>query len=176
MIKAAFGFPPLNNNPRPAVSGVRHHSILFVRREDYLAHPRHSGKPESRLSNEQQVFDSVRHWAASLLSSSNGFKCKLSVVNGSFGHMSVKEQVEEIQDASVIVGAHEAGMTHAISAMPGTITLEIISSAYRRPHFALIAKWKGLEYRPIFLDGSHADPRVVVDKLDNILKSSGLRC
>ncbi|CAH9102794.1 unnamed protein product [Cuscuta epithymum] len=176
MIKAAFGFPPLNDNPRPEVSGVRHHSILFVRREDYLAHPRHSGKPESRLSNEQQVFDAIRNWAASLLSSSNGFKCKLSVVNGLFGHMSVKEQVEAIQDASVIVGAHGAGMTHAISAVPGTIILEIISSAHRRPHFALIAKWKGLEYQPIFLDGSHADPQVVIDKLDSILKSSGLGC
>ncbi|CAH9138801.1 unnamed protein product [Cuscuta epithymum] len=171
MVKAAFRFPVnrLNNNisSRPATG----HNILFVRREDYFAHPRHGGKVQSRLINEEDVFDSVKNWVASS-SSSNNFSCKVNVVNGLFGHMSMKEQVRAIQDASVIVGAHGAGLTHIISAMPRTVILEIISSEYRRPHFALIAQWKGLEYHPIFLDGSYANPSVVIDKLSSILKGS----
>lgn len=164
MIKAAFGFPVDRLSNTKPVSG---HNILFVRREDYFAHPRHGGKVQSRLSNEQEVFDSIKSWA------SDHSDCKLNVVNGLFAHMSMKEQVRAIQDASVIVGAHGAGLTHIISAMPKTVILEIISSEYRRPHFNLIAQWKGLEYHAILLDGSRANPPVVIAKLSSILKSLG---
>nr|GMC59931.1 beta-(1,2)-xylosyltransferase [Ipomoea batatas]GME16816.1 beta-(1,2)-xylosyltransferase [Ipomoea batatas] len=164
MIKAAFGFPVDRLSNTKPVSG---HNVLFVRREDYFAHPRHGGKVQSRLSNEQEVFDSIKNWA------SDHPDCKLNIINGLFAHMSMKEQVRAIQDASVIIGAHGAGMTHIISAMPKTVILEIISSEYRRPHFALIAQWKGLEYHAIQLDGSRANPPVVIDKLSGILKSLG---
>lgn len=164
MITAAFGLPvDRHHNSRP-VSGL---NVLFVRREDYLAHPRHSGKVQSRLSNEGQVFNSIKGWA------SNHSACKLNIINGLFAHMSMKEQVRAIQDASVIIGAHGAGLTHIVSATPRTVVLEIVSSQYRRPHFALIAKWKGLEYHAIYLDGSRADPPGVIDKLSGILRSLG---
>ena len=164
MIRAAFGFPVGRHHVLKPASG---HNILFVRREDYVAHPRHGGKVESRLSNEQEVFDSLKNWA------SNYLECKINLVNGLFAHMSMKEQVRAIQDASVIIGAHGAGLTHIISARPKTVILEIISSLYRRPHFALISQWKGLEYHAINLDGSYADPRVVIDQLNSIVKSLG---
>ncbi|CAN4102657.1 unnamed protein product [Withania somnifera] len=163
MIRAAFGFPVDRQNI-PKNTGP---NVLFVRCEDYLAHPRHGGKVQSRLSNEQQVFDSIKSWAL------NHTGCKLNVVSGLFTHMSMKEQVRAIQDASVIVGAHGAGLTHIVSAAPKAVILEIISSKYRRPHFALIAQWKGLEYHPIYLEGSYADPLVVIGKLSSILKSLG---
>ncbi|XP_034678891.1 beta-1,2-xylosyltransferase isoform X2 [Vitis riparia] len=164
MIRAAFGFPVGRHRVLKPASG---HNILFVRREDYVAHPRHGGKVESRLSNEQEVFDSLKNWT------SNYLECKINLVNGLFAHMSMKEQVRAIQDASVIIGAHGAGLTHIISARPKTVILEIISSQYRRPHFALISQWKGLEYHAINLDGSYADPRVVIDQLNSIVKSLG---
>ncbi|XP_022843527.1 beta-(1,2)-xylosyltransferase-like [Olea europaea var. sylvestris] len=165
MIRAAFDLPLDRHHVPKPVAG---HNVLFVRREDYLAHPRHGGKVQTRLSNEQQVFDSVKNWA---LKHSD---CKLNIINGLFAHMSMKEQVRAIQDASVIIGAHGAGLTHIVSATPGAVILEIISSEYRRPHFQLIAGWKGLEYHPIYLSGSYADPPVVLDELKRILKS--LRC
>ncbi|KAI6687601.1 hypothetical protein NL676_024429 [Syzygium grande] len=164
MIRSAFGFSVNRHHPEKAASG---HNVLFVRREDYLAHPRHSGKPESRLSNEQEVFDSLKSWA------SNHLKCKVNLVNGLFAHMAMKDQVQAIQDASVIIGAHGAGLTHIVSATPKTVVLEIISSQYRRPHFALISKWRGLEYHAINLAGSHADPPAVINELRSILKSLG---
>uniref|UniRef100_A0A0D9X9H9 Glycosyltransferase 61 catalytic domain-containing protein n=1 Tax=Leersia perrieri TaxID=77586 RepID=A0A0D9X9H9_9ORYZ len=124
-------------------------NVLFVRREDYLAHPRHSGKVESRLSNEKEVYDAIESWA-------KGQKCKINVINGLFAHMNMTEQLRAIEEASVVIGAHGAGLTHLVSATPDTKVLEIISSMYRRPHFALISHWKSLEYHAINLPGSYA--------------------
>ncbi|VAI86186.1 unnamed protein product [Triticum turgidum subsp. durum] len=149
--------------PKKTSNGL---NILFVRREDYLAHPRHSGKVESRLSNEQEVFDAVEKWA-------KGQKCKINVVNGLFAHMSMKEQLQAILEASVIIGAHGAGLTHLVSATSDTKVLEIISSFYRRPHFGLISHWKSLEYHAINLPGSYASIPDVTSELGNILKGLG---
>ncbi|KAI4388224.1 hypothetical protein MLD38_000572 [Melastoma candidum] len=113
MMRAAFNFPL----DKPLDRGASRHNVLFVRREDYLAHPRHSGKPESRLSNEPEVFEALRTWA----SSHPG--CKVNLVNGLFAHMSMKDQVQAIQDASVIIGAHGAGLTHIVSASPETFPI-----------------------------------------------------
>ncbi|KAF7815908.1 beta-(1,2)-xylosyltransferase [Senna tora] len=150
MIRAAFGLPLNRHHIGKPVSG---HNVLFVRREDYLAHPRHGGKVESRLDNEEEVFNSLKSWASSYEG------CKINLVNGLFAHMPMKEQVQAIQDASVIIGAHGAGLTHIVSALPKTVILEVISSYFMRPHFELIARWKGLEYHAIHLDGSHANPQ-----------------
>lgn len=164
MIRAAFGLPLNIHHSGKTASG---RNVLFVRREDYLAHPRHGGKIESRLSNEPEVFDSLKSWASDYKG------CKINLVNGLFAHMSMKDQVRAIQDASVIIGAHGAGLTHIVSALPKTVILEIISSHFRRPHFAYIARWKGLEYHAINLDGSHANPGTVINELTSIMKSLG---
>ena len=160
MISAAFGFQVNRHQTEKPGSG---HNVLFVRREDYLAHPRHGGKVQSRLSNEQEVFDSIQRWVF------DHSECKINLINGLFAHMMMKEQVKHIQDASVIIGAHGAGLTHIVSATPKTVIFEIISRQFRRPHFQLIARWKGLEYHAINL----VNPTVVIDKLSNIMRSLG---
>ncbi|KAK8963233.1 Beta-(1,2)-xylosyltransferase [Platanthera guangdongensis] len=164
LLRASFGLPVDENWPKmPAAA----HNILFIRREDYLAHPRHSGKLESRLRNEAEVFAAIQSWAA------NHTKCSLSVVNGLFAHMSMEEQLRSIYEASVVVGAHGAGLTHLVSARSKTVVLEIISSQYQRPHFSLISQWKGLEYHAINLAGSSARPEMVIDELSSIVRSLG---
>ncbi|KAJ4907665.1 hypothetical protein Rs2_11323 [Raphanus sativus] len=174
MIRSSFGFPvnrhrstekPLSSSSSPV------YNVLFVRREDYLAHPRHGGKVQSRLVNEEEVFESLRQWVAS--GSTGLTKCGINLVNGLFAHMSMKDQVKAIQDASVIIGAHGAGLTHIVSATPNTTIFEIISVEFRRPHFELIAKWKGLEYHPMHLANSRADPTAVIEKLKEIMRSFG---
>jgi glycoprotein 2-beta-D-xylosyltransferase len=163
MLLSSFDLLPV---PKPRTNEL---NILFVRREDYLAHPRHNGRVESRLSNELEVFDSVNTWAKL----HNNINCKLNVVNGLFAHMHMKEQLKAIRDASIVIGAHGAGLTHLVSAQPGTVVLEIIASMYNRPHFKLISGWKGLEYRAINLAGSHAQPAKVTDELGKIVESLG---
>ncbi|KAG9137280.1 hypothetical protein Leryth_014913 [Lithospermum erythrorhizon] len=162
MIRAAFGFPVDRHRIFKPTSS---HNILFVRREDYLAHPRHHGRIQTRLHNEAEVFEAVNSWA------SNQQEYKLNVINGRFAHMPMKDQVRAIQDASVIIGAHGAALTQIVSAEPKTIVLEIVAYKFRRPHFALIAQWKGLKYHPIYLGGSYARPQVVIDELHKIVRS-----
>ncbi|KAK8644010.1 hypothetical protein V6N13_013286 [Hibiscus sabdariffa] len=164
MIRAAFGLPVNRHHVGKEASG---HNVLFVRREDYLAHPRHEGAVEQRLSNEKQVFNSLSSWA------SNHPKCKVNLINGLFAHMPMKEQVRTIQDASVIIGAHGAGLTHLVSATPNTVLLEIFSPKFKRPHFQLIAQWKGLEAHGIFLHKIHAEPQIIVNRLNRIMSSLG---
>ncbi|CAA7397955.1 unnamed protein product [Spirodela intermedia] len=166
MIRAAFGLRTDDPTAPTPLSGS--HSILFVRREDYVAHPRHSGRVESRLSNEQEVFDALQSWVARHRSS-----CNLTLVNGLFAHMEMRDQLQAILGASVVVGAHGAGLTHLVAAGSKTVVLEILSSQYRRPHFQLISEWKGMEYHPINLAGSYADPQVVIDRLTSIMRSLG---
>nr|ABG89267.1 beta-1,2-xylosyltransferase isoform 2 [Lemna minor] len=163
MIRAAFDFPVVDPSIDPLTK-----SILFVRREDYVAHPRHSGRVESRLTNEQEVFDFLHNWA-----SHHRGRCNISMVNGLFAHMGMKEQLKAIMEASVVVGAHGAGLTHLVAARSTTVVLEILSSQYRRPHFQLISRWKGLDYHAINLAGSFADPREVVEKLTGIVDRLG---
>ncbi|KAK1306330.1 Beta-(1,2)-xylosyltransferase [Acorus calamus] len=164
MLRAAFDLPVDERQILKPVSG---HNVLFIRREDYLAHPRHNGKVESRLSNEQEVYDALKNWAA------HYSKCKVNLVNGLFAHMKMKEQLRAIQEASVIIGAHGAGLTHIISATSNTVVLEIISSQYRRPHFALISQWRGLKYHAINLAGSYAESSKVIHELSNIMRNLG---
>ncbi|KAJ8440421.1 hypothetical protein Cgig2_017654 [Carnegiea gigantea] len=164
MIRAALGFP-LNRHRASKPSSQ--YNVLFVRREDYLAHPRHNGSVESRLGNEQEVFDALKKWA------SRYRKCKMNLINGLFAHMPMKEQIRAVQDASVIIGAHGAGLTHMVSASPKTVILEIISKDYRRPHFQLISQWKGLDYHAFNLSGSYANPFEVIRRLKRIIKKIG---
>lgn len=164
MIRASFGFPVDRHQISKPDAGL---NILFVRREDYLAHPRHAGKVQLRLSNEQELFDSIKIWV------SKHVECKINLVNGIFAHMPMKEQIRTIHDASVIIGAHGAGLTHIVAASPKAVILEIVAAEFMRPHFALIAKWKGLEYHPIFLKDAYAKPLVVKERLSGILKSLG---
>lgn len=117
------------------------------------------------------MFESLRQWVAS--GSTGLTKCGINLVNGLFAHMSMKDQVRAIQDASVIIGAHGAGLTHIVSATPNTTIFEIISVEFRRPHFELIAKWKGLEYHPMHLANSRAVPTAVIEKLKEIMKNLG---
>ncbi|KAE8723551.1 Beta-(1,2)-xylosyltransferase [Hibiscus syriacus] len=87
MIRAAFDLPVNIHRAGKAASG---HNVLFIRREDYLAHPRHDGTVEQRLSNEQEVFDSLSRWA------SDHVECKVNLINGLFAHMPMKEQVRAV--------------------------------------------------------------------------------
>ncbi|KVH99194.1 beta-(1,2)-xylosyltransferase-like [Cynara cardunculus var. scolymus] len=162
MIKAAFGLPL--NKPHPTSN---HHNILFIRREGYLAHPRHGGTVQPRLENEQEVFDGLKKWASS------HSKCKVNVINGILAHMPMKEQLRAIEEASIIMGAHGAGLTHIVSATQEAEIVELIGVEFMRPHYALISKWKGIKYHPMHLREAYAVPSEVIDKVSNILANLG---
>jgi glycoprotein 2-beta-D-xylosyltransferase len=106
MFTSAINLSSATHSPKkPRVA-----KVLFVRREDYLAHPRHTGKPEPYISNEEEVLDALKTWASQRPSVELG----VSVVNGLFAHMPMEEQLQEIQESSIIVGAHGAGLAHLL--------------------------------------------------------------
>ncbi|CAM6113725.1 unnamed protein product [Calypogeia fissa] len=140
--------------------------VLFVRREDYLAHPRHNGKPESRLSNEGEVYETLKQWAVE--KSVKGLN--ITIVNGLLAHMSMDEQVQAVKKADVLIGAHGAGMTYLMLAKPSTIVFELLSPKYRRPHFATLSYWMGMDYRVLDMESSFADIDQVMNEMDRILE------
>ena len=160
--KASFGIS--NAKPYNVIK------ILFIRRENYLAHPRHGGKPEVRLQNEQQIFNEMEKWAQiqSKRYTKQGEKMSVEIINGTLAHMKMKEQIQAVHDASIIFGVHGAGLTHAIFAQPGTIILELLGPRFMRPHYSHISQWMGLEYHSIVMQNTVADSTKVLENLSII--------
>nr|CAD22108.1 beta 1,2-xylosyltransferase [Physcomitrium patens] len=145
--------------------------VLFVRREDYLAHPRHSGKPESRLSNEVEVLEAPQAWASSRsgMKREDGVELSVTIVEGLFAHWALHEQLKIVRESSIIIGAHGAGLSHLLFAMPReTVIVELSSPFLVRPHFEAMSQWMGMEYHKTDMAISEADCSEVIRDLDQI--------
>lgn len=145
--------------------------VLFVRREDYLAHPRHTGKPESRLSNELEVLQALQSWASARSGTKvvDNKKLSITVVNGLLAHMTLDEQLKEVRESAIIVGAHGAGLSHLLFCRPEkTAILELVSPYFVRPHFEVMSQWMGLEYHKIEMSSPAADCSEVTRRIDQI--------
>ncbi|CAK9224565.1 unnamed protein product [Sphagnum jensenii] len=98
----------------------------------------------------------------------------VSVVNGLFAHIPMEEQLQEVQESSIRVGAHGAGLAHLLFARPEkTAILELVTPGLKRPHFPAMSHWMGMEYHAIEMRSPEADCSEVTDHVHNIL--SGLR-
>ena len=135
-----------------------HVRVLFVRREDYVAHPRSSGKIVHRIENEQQVEQGLNQMAAHLSAESGA---EITIESGFFSRTQWVDQVSMVRRACVIVGAHGAGLSHILWARPGTKLVEVLPPAFRRPHFWAFSLWAGSPYRPINTNSPIASPEAV---------------
>jgi hypothetical protein len=172
--------------------------VLFIHREDYLPHPRSSGRIEHRLENADEVVKTLRDAAEdsnaltalardlidavsagtltdeeanakldelapalqptwpppwdlrsdakppSLLDLAN--RPRVVVIEGKFARASMREQIEEVRRACLIVAAHGAALTHVLFARPGTRVLEVQTVGFFRPHFIAFSLWAGADY------------------------------
>lgn len=132
--------------------------VLFVRRVHYLAHPRHNGKIVRRLDNEDEIVQALETQTA-------GGEAGVSLLNGLFSSMTMKEQVEMAQAACVMSGAHGAGLSHILFAPPGVHMLELQPPAFRRPHFVSYSYWTGAHHHNWLLDSSTPDVHQVVARV-----------
>ncbi len=72
--------------------------MLFVRRVDYKAHVRHTGKIEARISNEDAIYSALLSWA----DRAPGRR----ILNGMFHNMTMAAQLSMVQEACLMLGAH----------------------------------------------------------------------
>jgi glycoprotein 2-beta-D-xylosyltransferase len=132
--------------------------VLFVRRTHYLAHPRHDGKIVRRLDNEDEIMDALSTHASHA-------DAGISVLNGVFSGMTLRQQVEMAQDACVMVGAHGAGLTHVLFAPPGVHVLELQTPGFQRPHFIAYSFWAGSHSHAWVLPTSTPSPADVIARI-----------
>lgn len=122
-------------------------SILFIWRHNYLAHPRNpSGFVSRKIHNEEQLIQYIKR------------KNSNSVVTGiqidSYG---MRQQLQLVANADVLVGMHGAGLTHAMFLPKRSALIELVPN-YWSPmseHFKAICVWRGLVYKQWF----NNDPR-----------------
>jgi glycoprotein 2-beta-D-xylosyltransferase len=101
-------------------------------------------------------------------------KCKVNVVDGPFAHMTMKEQLRAILEASVVIGGSRGWSKHTWFQQLLIQRFLRLSAACTGSHiFALISHWKSLEYHAINLPGSFARITDVISELRKLLEGLG---
>lgn len=122
-------------------------NILFIWRHNYLAHPRNpTGFVTRKIHNEDQLIRYVKR------------RHSESVVTGiQIDAYSMKQQLQYVADADILVGMHGAGLTHAVFLQKRAALIELVPN-YWSPlaeHFKAICVWRGLIYKQWF----NSEPR-----------------
>lgn len=141
---------------RSAACGESPTPVLFVRRVNYKAHPRHDGQIVRRLDNEDAIFAALEARSAA---------GDIRLLNGLFSAMSLLEQVQMAQEACVMVGAHGAGLSHILFAPDGEHVLELQTPSYTRPHFIAYTYWANSDHDAWHLLSSTPDVATVVARV-----------
>lgn len=137
----------------------------------YLAHPRHDGKIVRRLENEDAIYAHLAAAGEGAEPAAAG-AAPFTMLNGLFSEQSLREQVELVQASCVIIGAHGAGLSHALFAPPGAHLLELRPPAFVRPHFIFFASWAGMHHHDWTLLDSTPPPRDVEARLRDVLSEA----
>ena len=123
-----------------------------------------------RLENEDAIFAHLA--AAEAPPAAAGARAAFALVNGLFSEQSLREQVAAAQAACVLVGAHGAGLSHALFAPPGAHLLELRPPSFMRPHFIAYAAWAGVRHHDWPLPGGAPEPRDVEARLRDVLAAA----
>ena len=93
----------------------------------------------------------------------------MKLYNGLFHAMTLKEQVEMVQDTCIIMGAHGAGLTHVMFAPDGMSMFELQPPAFARGHFIAFSYWSSAFHHLWSLKDSTPDPDIVHHRLVGVV-------
>ena len=112
--------------------------ILILFRRDYVAHARNpSGRITRKFANEEQLVSAARRTHAG------------SIVDPFVPtELSMREQLQRVSEADMLIGMHGAGLTLSLFLPPHAALIELFSTDNRQPnsHFRHIAMARGLVY------------------------------
>ena len=74
---------------------------------------------------------------------------RVMLLNGTMALWPLQQQLAAVQWADVIVGAHGAGLTHALFLRPGSMLVEIRTFADQSDYYELIARLRGLQFKRV---------------------------
>lgn len=85
--------------------------------------------------------------------------------------VSLTRQVSLFQEASVVMGAHGAGLSHIIHCRPGTLVIELMPQGVDRPCYSHLSQLTGVRHRVIEAPrrGWHQDMIIPIETLDDAL-------
>lgn len=129
-------------------------NILFIWRHDYVAHPRNpKGSISRKIANEMELVNYLK-----LKLPREKFQIKGSQIDV----FEMKEQLNLVTWADILIGMHGAGLTHTLFLKHNSSLIELSPNyMFGEQHFAAIAKWRNVVYN----NWSNADPlRELPDK------------
>lgn len=113
-------------------------SVLFIWREDYIAHPNNpSGLISRKIKNSQNILQAVE----------NAFP-GYNVGGIQLDQYQMADQIKWISQTDILVGMHGAGMTHTLFLPAHAGVLELYPNYWPKTnrHFNAMAKWRKLHY------------------------------
>ena len=113
-------------------------SVLFIWRRDYVAHPRNpTGFVLRKIRNEAKLIAYVRKKMP-----------EIGVRGVQIDALPMRDQLQLVVNADILVGVHGAGLAHAIFLPRRTGLLELSPNWLwsSNEHFEAIASWRGLTY------------------------------
>jgi len=113
-------------------------SVLFIWRHDYVAHPRNpTGFVARKIRNEAKLLSYLRKTMP-----------EISVRGSQIDALPMRDQLQMVVNADILVGVLGAGLTHAIFLPRGAGLLELSPNLMwaGNQHFEAIASWRNLTY------------------------------